>query len=262
MAFRDWKLGTSTALFKNTDAAYVPEMIKTCADNGISCLEVTEAHYKNFDLIARTAQQYGLTLWSIHLPFSGVKDISLIDDAKREAFLDECEELMKMASAFGVQVAVVHPSSEPIDDADRPARLARSHESLVRLAKFAKGVGMRLAVEDLPRTCLGRHSDDILYMLDGNDDLSVCFDTNHLLIQRNEDFIKAVGSCIITLHVSDYDFVDERHWLPGKGRVDWKAVITLLEEAGYNGPWMSEACVGEDCTAAGLRAATDKLAAL
>lgn len=262
MAFKDWRLGTSTALFKNTDAAYVPEMLKTCADNGISCLEVTQAHYPNFGLIAKTAAEYGVTLWSIHLPFSREKDISLGDDEMREAFLDECGKLMKTASAYGVQIAVIHPSSEPIDDADRPARLARSHESLVRLAKFAKSVGMRLAVEDLPRTCLGRHSDEIRYMLDGNDDLAVCFDTNHLLIQRNEDFIKAVGSRIITLHVSDYDFVDERHWLPGNGMVDWKAVITLLEESGYSGPWMSEACRGDDCTAAGLRAAADRLAAL
>lgn len=262
MAFKDWKLGTSTALFKNRDAAYVPEMIKACVDNDISCLEITQPHYPNFELIAKTAAENGLTVWSIHLPFSAEKDISLGDDAMREAFLAECEELMKLAASHGVQVAVIHPSSEPIEDADRPARFARSYESLMRLAKFAKSVGMRLAVEDLPRTCLCRHSDEMLRMLDGNDDLFICFDTNHLLIQRNEDFIKAVGSRIITLHVSDYDFVDERHWLPGKGKVDWKAVITLLEETGYNGPWMSEAAVGEDCTAAGLRAATDRLAAL
>ena len=28
MVFTDWKLGTSTALFKNRDAAYVPEMMQ------------------------------------------------------------------------------------------------------------------------------------------------------------------------------------------------------------------------------------------
>ena len=73
-----------------------------------------------------------------------------------------------------------------------------------------------------------------------NDDLRVCFDTNHLLIQKNSDFIKDLGDKIITLHVSDYDFRNEQHWLPYEGKVDWVELVTLLEEAGYNGAFLYE----------------------
>ena len=52
--------------------------------------------------------------------------------------------------------------------------------------------------------------------------------------------MNAIGSSIVTLHVSDYDFIDERHMLPGEGKVDWKAVIEHLERLDYNGPWMYE----------------------
>jgi sugar phosphate isomerase/epimerase len=68
----------------------------------------------------------------------------------------------------------------------------------------------------------------------------VAYDTNHLLIQDNVEFIEAVGGRIITLHVSDYDFIDERHAMPLEGKNDWKAIISALEEAGYNGPWLYE----------------------
>ena len=56
----------------------------------------------------------------------------------------------------------------------------------------------------------------------------------------NVKFINELGSKIITLHVSDYDFVDEKHWLPYEGNNDWVGIVTALENAGYEGPWMYE----------------------
>ena len=38
----------------------------------------------------------------------------------------------------------------------------------------------------------------------------------------------------------DYDFIDERHWLPGEGKVDWRAVYKTLVDGGYQGAWMYE----------------------
>ena len=52
--------------------------------------------------------------------------------------------------------------------------------------------------------------------------------------------IRAVGGRIITTHISDYDFKNERHWLPGEGKADWKGIISTLREVGYKGPWLYE----------------------
>jgi sugar phosphate isomerase/epimerase len=54
------------------------------------------------------------------------------------------------------------------------------------------------------------------------------------------DFICKIGKKIETLHVSDYDFVNERHWLPGEGKVNWRALIAALREIDYSGVWMYE----------------------
>lgn len=43
-----------------------------------------------------------------------------------------------------------------------------------------------------------------------------------------------------SLHISDYDFVDERHDLPGCGINQWHALLDLLKDAGYNGPALYE----------------------
>ena len=70
--------------------------------------------------------------------------------------------------------------------------------------------------------------------------MRVCCDTNHLLSENLPDFIRRIGNKIVTLHVSDYDGIDEKHWLPGEGILDWQEVLTALSEIGYNGPWLYE----------------------
>ncbi|MBQ7792368.1 MAG: sugar phosphate isomerase/epimerase [Clostridia bacterium] len=68
----------------------------------------------------------------------------------------------------------------------------------------------------------------------------MCFDTNHLSKQKNEDFVTAVGDKIVTLHVSDYDYIDEKHWLPGGGDINWVRLMDAIDNADYAGPLMYE----------------------
>jgi sugar phosphate isomerase/epimerase len=49
---------------------------------------------------------------------------------------------------------------------------------------------------------------------------------------------------MITSHVSDYDFVDERHLLPGEGKVDFEKLLSDLFENGYVGGWLYEVGFG------------------
>ena len=67
--------------------------------------------------------------------------------------------------------------------------------------------------------------------------IGIVVDTNHFLHEgdRAEDAIKRLGSNVKTLHVSDYDFITEKHLMPGKGKNDWMKIIGALEEVGYNG---------------------------
>ena len=48
------------------------------------------------------------------------------------------------------------------------------------------------------------------------------------------------GNKIVTTHVSDYDFVNERHWLPGEGKIDWQELLSTFKAVEYSGPWLYE----------------------
>ena len=181
-------------------------------------------------------RQSGMTLWSVHLPYGRNLDISGTNEADRAGAVEELKLSIDLARGFGAKTLVVHGSSEPNEESSRPARMEACARSLAELQAYARG--MKLAIENLPRTCIGRASWEV-------DRLSascagICFDVNHLLIEDHAAFLDAVESKVITTHFSDYDGVDEKHWLPGMGIVPWKLVRDRLLAAGYEGPFLFE----------------------
>ena len=63
------------------------------------------------------------------------------------------------------------------------------------------------------------------------------------VMKMGEDYIKFIhvlGENIASTHISDYDFKDERHWLPGEGQIDWQALLLALKEVGYDKMWLYE----------------------
>lgn len=211
--------------------------------SGIDCLEITPvAEDYDLKIIAREAAKAGLRINSYHLPYMPFQmfDISATDEEKRVFTVNYQKNMIKNAADADIGLCVIHPSGKPIADDERPARMAAAKKSLAELAAFAASVGSVIAVEDLPQTCLGRNSGEIAELIAADDRLRVCFDTNHLLREPSSDFIRRVGDKIVTTHVSDYDFIDERHWLPGEGKIDWVALFDQLDEIGYAGPILYE----------------------
>ena len=220
------------------------ELFKSYRAAGIKAIEISvdkeECDKFDFTAALNLSQKYGIELWSFHLPFCPFSEIDISISELKAHTVEYFKSLIKKGADVGIKTFVIHPSGEPIKDSDRKLRLETAKESLKELAQFAKKLGVIIAVEDLPRTCLGRNSDEILELLSADDSLRVCLDTNHLLSESLPHFIKAVGKKIITTHVSDYDFVDEKHWLPFEGKIDWAETVNSLENIGYNGVWLYE----------------------
>lgn len=212
---------------------------------GINTIEISVGNTQLADALdfkeaRRLADKYGIELWSLHLPFLPFNVIDPSVPALADYTVKYFCSFIDKATEIGIKTIVIHPSGEPIAESDRPMRLECAKKSLGALAEYAKARGAVIAVEDLPRTCLGRDSSDILELISAHPDLRVCFDTNHLLGESIADFIKKVGDKIITTHVSDYDEKNERHWLSGEGVIDWKALKDALIAIGYDGPWLYE----------------------
>jgi len=242
----DWRLGTSVgSIFKLTE-----EKVDDLAKNHFTDVEVgfgrikTKEDLKELNSKVMEVKKWldakDINIWSIHIPYGKSIDISLLDENERAQALKEVITLIKAAKPLKPEKLVVHPSFEPIDNKERTERLEACMRSLPVLVKFAEKLDMKVCIEDLPRTCLGNTSTEINMLLASTPGLEVCCDVNHLLQETTEKFIDAVNSPITTVHMCDYDGIDERHWLPGKGIIDWNKVLKSLELAGYTGPFMFE----------------------
>jgi sugar phosphate isomerase/epimerase len=189
-----------------------------------------------------------LELWSVHAPFGKDLDLSSLDDEVQQATLQAIKEAFAFAAELGCELVVVHPSAEPISPEERPARLARSRDGLAELARATSASGPRMAIEPLPRTCLGNSLAEMELLLEGlpEDRAGICLDVNHANVGQDlGTFIARLGSRIWTLHISDNDGVDEKHWLPGEGVIDWRALLHDLRQADYSGPFLYEVSRGD-----------------
>ena len=213
------------------------------AKAGLEAIEITpnweDYKYLNYKDLKRYSEEFGVTLWSYHLPFQ-TTDLSTQDRAWRLCATEYMSELIKQGSDIGIHKFVAHPSSGSFPPEERAERILCAKDSLNELAEVAARFDSEICVEVLPRECLGNCSDELLDIISVNDKLKVCYDTNHLLKEDCITFLERVGHKIATVHVSDYDFVDERHWLPGEGKLDWTQLYNGLQKCGYNGIWMYE----------------------
>ena len=190
--------------------------------------------------IKRLSDIYGIELWSYHLPFDPFSELDLSHPDLCDHTVEYFQGLIKEGSSIGITRFVVHASGEPIGDEQKATHLACAKRSLARLAEYADRFHGIICVENLPRSCLGRNSEEMLELLSAHENLRSCFDSNHLLsLEKPHEYVRKLRHRIVTLHISDYDFLDERHWLPGEGDIDWQKLCQALCEIDDSGAWMS-----------------------
>lgn len=255
-----WVTGTSTSIASTLEMSEIRAA-------GLGAIELTWQKMNIFDpeIKARcdakiaAAQAAGLEVWSVHIPYGTDWDPSSLDPEVRKDVVDKVKRVLGYAQEWGVGRAVFHPSWEPIVPEDRARRLQACKETLSVLAEESVKYGVRLAVECLPRTCLGNCADEMEYLVGDVPALGICCDVNHLFKETPDRFIERLGSRIVTTHISDNDGNDEKHWLPGDGVIGWRAVLDALVRAGYDGAFMYEVRNPDPRVLADNREALNKL---
>ena len=187
----------------------------------------------------------GVTARTVHAAFGGALDPSSPNPDVRAAGIEAFRAALDLAVRMQAQIVVVHASAEPILDEERAARIAEAQRSIRTMAKMAGNVGCRIAVELLPRSCLGNSAQELLALLEGIDPQTagVCLDTNHMMADfvALPDAVRTLGPRLIALHCSDYDGIDEKHWPPLRGVIDWPAFLEALSDVHFPGPLNYEA---------------------
>lgn len=228
------------------------EQIRKAKELGFASIDVVlcECGYEGTDeqieeLKKRIAflKETGLRFNNVHLPYGADWDISVLDEEKRQSVLKNVKTAVDWIEPFAPYCYVIHGSSGPVMDDERDMRLIQLEKSVWELQKYT---ATPMAVENMPRTGILNTSAEMAEFASRVGKVEFCLDVNHFLRETPEDAILRIGDKVITTHISDHNFVDERHWLPGKGLIAWQRVINALESVGYNGVFNYE--VGPDVT--------------
>lgn len=250
---QEYPIGVSLSLFGYQETT--SGQLASLKDAGIQYVEVVMNQIMRYHpesewygrawALKSMIDEAGLTVWSVHLPHTEDIDISLRNAKKREYSLAKDEEAIRIAAIFSPRRIILHASNDPVRPSERVERMALARNGIGRLAIAARAIGAVLCVEDLPRTNLGRNSEEVMALISSFPDVMCCFDTNHLLGEDPVHFVEALGARIGSVHFSDYDGKDERHWLEGRGITDWPAVYDALRKNGYEGVAIHEVRGGD-----------------
>ncbi len=184
----------------------------------------------------RRLDALGLAAAAVHTPSAGWHN-SAADTRTRESSVRACCESLAWALEIGAGLVIVHPNAPDMDgnagDFDVARHLGR--ESVARIAEEAGRLGLRIAVENMPRRehihLPGTAMAEVLELIEGlGEHVGVCLDTGHSNINglSAADEVDAAGGRLFSVHLHDNDGTGDQHAVPGEGTVDWTALGKAL----------------------------------
>lgn len=167
---------------------------------------------------------------SVHLPFYGKQswDPSCLEETERKEISARFVRVIRDHAGMLAPMATLHASLEPPLD-EHPRRLDQACRTIEEIIPAAQEAGMVINVEFLPRTCVGNCAEELQQIVSrfDADQVGICLDVNHIMARYRElpSMIDLLAPRIRAFHISDYDGVDETHWMPGQGIHDWPEIM-------------------------------------
>ena len=107
---------------------------------------------------------------------------------------------------------------------------------------------------------------ETLRLIEAIDDPNVafCLDTGHSIVRDTQpgEAVRMGAKYLRVLHVHDSDGVQDRHWYPGTGAVDWDDFTAALKGVGFAGVLSMETRPGEGLPEDAHRQEDQKIAAI
>lgn len=194
----------------------------------------------------RSLNRHGVSARTVHPQIANV-DLSALDDEIRTRSVSIVGGCLESSAELGGFAAIIHPTgADTSREEDVEARIAAFRRSLDTLVEQAEQIGIRLACENLqlkgePRP-LCRMAELRAVVDEYSPTVGICLDTGHANNNALEPAEEAriAGHRLIALHFQDTDGIEDRHWVPGTGSIQWHRLHAALREIQFRGAWTLE----------------------
>jgi len=149
----------------------------------------------------------------------------------RDEWKRSYRQYIDLCKRHQIPFLVMHVSQSKGEQPENPA--AEGLSAMMDLVKAAEDSGVKLAVENTMQTTLL----DLIFSHIQSDYLGFCYDTSHdfLYSPKPGALLKQWGHRLMVTHLGDNDGVNDRHWLPGLGVLNWGKITRWLPVKTYQG---------------------------
>jgi len=234
-----------------------PGLLDSLARGGAQAIEIFAARqhidYANRKQHVREIADWfrdsGVPLHSVHSPMHSDYEsgraggppvnVASTDRATRIEAMDEVKRALEIAEQIPFRFLVQHlgKSDEMFDD----RKLEAAMTSIEHLRAFAKPLGVRILLENIPNELSTPDRLVEFIKLAHFDDVGVCFDFGHAHLMSNvSEAFEILKNHIQSTHVHDNKRDKDTHLWPGAGSIDWKQAMELLRSAPHTPPLLLE----------------------
>ena len=199
--------------------------------------------------IANWFKNSGVPLNSMHSPMyndyewgrSGAPPINVAETDKKRRIeaMDEIKRALEVAESVPFRFLVQHVGNGGEEFDERKFESAIT--SIEHLRAFAKPLGVRLLLENIPNEL--STPERLLELLHAGhfEDVGICFDVGHAhMVGDVAVAFASLKQHICSTHVHDNDKTRDAHLWPGDGSINWPEAMKLLRSAPQVPPLLME----------------------
>ena len=198
----------------------------------------------------KAANDAGIKIWSIHMPFSEEMDLSTIDEEDRKKVVEGHKKLLEYLKILKPKIILFHPSYYLDPPNQRDMRKSQMIKSAIELDEAVRAIGAEMVLENMlgPELMSGSRERPLMRTVQETMELFnrlpktiySAIDMNH--IKNPEVLVRAMGKRLKSVHIADGTGKAENHFFPcsGEGQNNWIEILRALDEVGYTGPFMFE----------------------
>ncbi|MCA9835942.1 MAG: sugar phosphate isomerase/epimerase [Trueperaceae bacterium] len=212
--------------------------IRRLAKYGYKSIEIGgEPHKYDTKEVRQLLKDNGLRCWgSISLMFAGL-DLIQADEAGRANTVQYLKDSITMVKELEGEIMSIVPSEvgKVNAQADEKTEWNWAVEGLKEVYDHAQKEGVRIALEPLNRfetNFLNRHDQALALAQAVGPDCGVCLDAFHMNIEE-ADFRQALQNTGSRLY--DFHVADNNRMACGQGQLNWRDIVGMLKEIGYDG---------------------------
>lgn len=217
------------------------------SDAGKSFFRLADDDWREWiDDIIALSKELDLPITQSHAPFYNAIEP---ESPKAAVWEPMIKRAIEASGKIGIPWVVMHPGTYPDDSYEFKESKRRNYEYFMPYLELAAKYGCGIAIENMAdniiRTYLrpsavycSRHV-DLVDLVDSfhTDNVGICWDFGHaqLMGLDQREALRYMGKRLKATHVADNSGYNDDHIMPFQGSVDWRKILPVLSEIGYEG---------------------------